>query len=199
MHHLLSGKHKKTDGIAPLKRCHLQRLETEQSNNDHQKSDTPRESCIRHWSPWRGCGTSPLRRNTDAPLAGHRIEVWQFDMNGKYLHSGDRLNIDFDAAFQGFGHDITASDRSYVFRTIKRVTYPGRTPHILVKVFDGTREILTTQFYIDGQPARPHLQSPVRKRCQSGIHGLHFRHRRRGDDARRCRVISEACTRAALW
>ncbi|MFK7752368.1 MAG: hypothetical protein AB8B51_07440, partial [Sedimentitalea sp.] len=50
------------------------------------------------------------------PLAGHRIEIWQCDMNGKYLHSGDRQNIEFDAAFQGFGHDITGSDGSYVFR-----------------------------------------------------------------------------------
>lgn len=88
-----------------------------------------------------------------APLAGHRIEIWQCDVNGKYLHSGDRQSIDFDAAFQGFGHDITGPDGSYVFRTIKPVTYPGRTPHIHVKVFDGTNEILTTQFYIDGHPA----------------------------------------------
>lgn len=88
-----------------------------------------------------------------APLAGHRIEIWQCDMNGKYLHSGDRQSIDFDAAFQGFGHDITGADGDYVFRTIKPVTYPGRTPHIHVKVFDASREILTTQFYIDGHPA----------------------------------------------
>jgi len=88
-----------------------------------------------------------------APRAGHRIEIWQCDMNGKYLHSGDRQNIAFDAAFQGFGHDITGPDGSYVFRTIKPVTYPGRTPHIHVKVFDGTDELLTTQFYIDGHPA----------------------------------------------
>ncbi|MFK7874826.1 MAG: hypothetical protein AB8B71_03465, partial [Paracoccaceae bacterium] len=54
-----------------------------------------------------------------APRAGHRIEIWQCDANGKYLHSGDRQKIDFDAAFQGFGHDITGPDGSYVFRTIK--------------------------------------------------------------------------------
>ncbi len=87
------------------------------------------------------------------PRAGHRIEIWQCDMNGKYLHSGDRQRIAFDPAFQGFGHDITGPDGSYVFRTIKPVTYPGRTPHIHVKVFDGSREILTSQFYIDGHPA----------------------------------------------
>jgi len=88
-----------------------------------------------------------------APLADHRVEIWQCDMNGKYLHSGDRQALEFDAAFQGFGHDITGPDGSYQFRTIKPVTYPGRTPHIHVKVFNDTEELLTTQFYLDGHPA----------------------------------------------
>ncbi|UWQ22612.1 protocatechuate 3,4-dioxygenase [Jannaschia sp. W003] len=88
-----------------------------------------------------------------APLAGRRIEIWQCDTNGKYLHAGDRQAIAFDAAFQGFGHDVTGPDGGYAFRTIKPVTYPGRAPHIHVKLFDGEREVLTTQFYIEGHPA----------------------------------------------
>jgi len=92
--------------------------------------------------------------NTDgAPLAGSRIEIWQCDLNGKYLHSGDNQAIAFDPAFQGFGHDITGPDGAYEFRTIKPVTYPGRTPHIHVNVFDGDREVLPTPFYIAGHPA----------------------------------------------
>lgn len=87
------------------------------------------------------------------PLADRRIEIWQCDMNGKYLHTGDRQAIDFDPAFQGFGHDITGPDGSYEFRTIKPVTYPGRTPHIHVKVFDGETEVITSQFYVEGHPA----------------------------------------------
>lgn len=91
--------------------------------------------------------------NSDgAPLEGRRIEIWQCDMNGKYFHPGDRQNIAFDPAFQGFGHDITGPDGAYEFRTIKPVTYPGRTPHIHVKVFDGDREVLTSQFYVEGHP-----------------------------------------------
>jgi protocatechuate 3,4-dioxygenase beta subunit len=97
--------------------------------------------------------TGRILDQTGTPRAGHRIEIWQCDTNGKYLHSGDRQSIPFDPAFQGFGHDITDADGRYVFRTIKPVTYPGRTPHIHVKVFDKTQEILTTQFYIDGHPA----------------------------------------------
>lgn len=88
-----------------------------------------------------------------APLADHRVEIWQCDMNGKYMHSADRQAVEFDPAFQGFGHDITGPDGSYSFRTIKPVAYPGRTPHIHVKVLNGDREILTTQFYIADHPA----------------------------------------------
>lgn len=62
-----------------------------------------------------------------------------------------------DGAFQGFGHVVTGDDGAYAFRTIKPVAYPGRTPHIHVKVFPpgvtaGSGRELTTQFYIDGHP-----------------------------------------------
>ncbi len=86
------------------------------------------------------------------PLARHRIEIWQCDMDGNYMHPRDSRSVNFDQAFQGFGHDVTDNGGSYVFRTIKPTIYPGRTPHIHVKVFDGNRELLTTQFYIKGHP-----------------------------------------------
>ena len=83
-------------------------------------------------------------------LPVHRIEIWQCDVNGKYLHPNDPRNVVYDSGFQGFGHDITDTHGNYSFKTIKPTTYPGRAPHIHVKVFDGMREILTTQFYISG-------------------------------------------------
>lgn len=86
------------------------------------------------------------------PLGGRRIEIWQCDMKGKYLHPGDRQNIVHDSGFQGFGHDITDANGGYRFRTIRPVSYPGRAPHIHVKVLDGTKTLLTTQFYIKGHP-----------------------------------------------
>ena len=85
-------------------------------------------------------------------LSGVRVEIWQCDVNGKYLHPGDSRNIKHDNAFQGFGHDITNEKGEYSFRTIKPTKYPGRTPHIHVKVCIGEKELLTTQFYIDGEP-----------------------------------------------
>lgn len=85
------------------------------------------------------------------PLPGARVEIWQCDANGRYLHSGDRGGPARDTAFQGFGHAVTAADGRYRFRTIRPVPYPGRTPHIHVKVI-APRQELTTQFYIDGDP-----------------------------------------------
>lgn len=80
-------------------------------------------------------------------IAGARVEIWQVDANARYLHTGERSDRPRDAAFQGFGHDITDVDGRYEFRTIKPVAYPGRTPHIHVKVITAERT-LTTQFYI---------------------------------------------------
>ncbi|RDE18960.1 protocatechuate 3,4-dioxygenase [Motiliproteus coralliicola] len=86
------------------------------------------------------------------PLADHRVEIWQCDVNGKYLHRGDDRNVVYDTGFQGFGHDITDADGHYRFRTIKPTIYPGRAPHIHVKVLKGRHELLTTQFYIADDP-----------------------------------------------
>ena len=85
------------------------------------------------------------------PIKDARVEIWQCDANGHYLHTGDNNAVPPDKAFQGFGHTITNSDGVYTFRTIKPVSYPGRTPHIHVKAFANGRE-LTTQFYIDEYP-----------------------------------------------
>ena len=74
------------------------------------------------------------------PQPGLRIEIWQTDMNGRYLHSADNRAVAYDHGFQGFGHDITDANGAYRFRTIKPNRYPGRTPHIHVKVLNSERE-----------------------------------------------------------
>ncbi|MEM7303351.1 MAG: protocatechuate 3,4-dioxygenase [Pseudomonadota bacterium] len=86
------------------------------------------------------------------PFSNKRVEIWQCDWNGKYLHPGDNRDLVHDRGFQGFGHDITNGDGRFSFRTIMPVTYPGRTPHIHLKVLDGRRELLTSQLYIKGHP-----------------------------------------------
>ena len=85
------------------------------------------------------------------PLAGAQVEIWQCDETGHYHHPGDRGDK-ADPAFQGFGRVTVGADGSYRFRTIRPVPYTGRTPHIHVKVKLGTRELLTTQLYVAGDP-----------------------------------------------
>jgi len=85
------------------------------------------------------------------PVPGAKVEIWQCDVNGRYLHTGDRGGPPRDAAFQGFGRAISDAGGHYRFRTIMPVPYPGRTPHIHAKVFHDGR-VLTTQFYLADHP-----------------------------------------------
>lgn len=93
-------------------------------------------------------GTVTDTRGT--PLAGGVIEIWQCDQDGHYHHPGDGGKA--DPAFQGFGKVTLGKDGGYRFRTLKPAPYSGRTPHIHVKVRLEGQELLTTQFYVQGDP-----------------------------------------------
>ena len=84
------------------------------------------------------------------PLRNAVIEIWQCDNSGAYLHTGSSNRDKADKNFQGFGRFTTGSTGEYYFRTIKPVPYPGRAPHIHIKVKKGGKELLTSQFYIKG-------------------------------------------------
>jgi len=87
------------------------------------------------------------------PIRNATVEIWQCDANAVYLHtrdSGPKASQQ-DKHFQGFGRFETAASGEYRFRTIKPVPYPGRpAPHIHIKVKQGDRELLTSQFMIRG-------------------------------------------------
>jgi protocatechuate 3,4-dioxygenase beta subunit len=85
------------------------------------------------------------------PLPGALVELWQCDANGRYLHPGDSRGKPRDPSFQGYGRALADQGGGYRFRTIRPVAYPGRTPHIHVKVLQGDRELLTTQMYVAGE------------------------------------------------
>ncbi len=85
------------------------------------------------------------------PVPGVRIEIWQCDAFGVYHHPRDRRGP-ADPNFQGFGHTVAADEGAYRFRTIVPVAYPGRTPHIHVKIRGDGFEALTTQMYVAGNP-----------------------------------------------
>ncbi|WP_435010858.1 intradiol ring-cleavage dioxygenase [Tundrisphaera lichenicola] len=86
------------------------------------------------------------------PVRNAVVEIWQADNNGAYLHSGTSNADKRDAHFQGFGRFLTGSTGEYLFRTIKPVPYPGRTPHIHFMIKPKGQEKLTTQCYIKDHP-----------------------------------------------
>jgi len=84
------------------------------------------------------------------PIKNATVEIWQCDANGVYNHSRDsgRRPEKQDKNFQGFGRTLTTVDGAYNFRTIRPVRYPGRTPHIHVKVWRGGKDVLTSQILV---------------------------------------------------
>lgn len=86
------------------------------------------------------------------PIRNAIVEIWQCDNNGAYLHSRTSNRDKRDPNFQGFGRFVTGSTGEYLFRTIKPVPYPGRTPHIHYAIKIKGQEKFTTQCYIQGHP-----------------------------------------------
>jgi protocatechuate 3,4-dioxygenase beta subunit len=86
------------------------------------------------------------------PIRNATVEIWQCDAKGVYLHGNSDNAAKRDANFQGFGRFLTGSTGEYLFRTIKPVAYPGRTPHIHFAVKFKGRDKFTTQCYIKGDP-----------------------------------------------
>ena len=84
------------------------------------------------------------------PIRSALVEIWQVDNHAVYIHSGSDNAGKHDKNFQGFGRFLTGSTGEYLFRTIKPVSYPGRTPHIHFAVKTKGHEKFTTQCYIKG-------------------------------------------------
>ena len=76
------------------------------------------------------------------PVAGAWLDFWQADARGAYDNAGYRLR----------GHQFTDSAGRYSLETVVPGEYPGRTPHIHVKVRAANRPVLTTQLYFPGAP-----------------------------------------------
>jgi protocatechuate 3,4-dioxygenase, beta subunit len=86
------------------------------------------------------------------PIRNALVEIWQTDKNGVYLHTASANRKERDTNFQGFGRFLTGSTGEYLFRTIKPVRYPGRTPHIHFAVKTKDKDRFTTQCYVAGEP-----------------------------------------------
>ena len=112
------------------------------------------------------------------PVRNALVEIWQCDGKGVYLHTADsdKKKDQQDKHFQGFGRFATSAKGEYYFRTIKPVPYPGRTPHIHVKVKKNGKELLCTQCYIDGHPgnAKDGIYSSIKDAKQKANVSLDF-------------------------
>ncbi|MEZ5449895.1 MAG: hypothetical protein R3E89_13295 [Thiolinea sp.] len=99
------------------------------------------------------------------PLAGIRVEIWQCDGQGLYDHPRQSQTERFDQHFLGFGAQLTDREGRYRFHTLYPVPYTG-PPHIHAKLWQGDRELLTTQLYLQGQTGAHEWFSAGREHLQ---------------------------------
>lgn len=81
------------------------------------------------------------------PISDARVEIWQVDHQGIYLHPGDPNVRRRDSAFQAYGEARTDADGHVRFTTIRPPAYEGRPAHIHAKITPPGGLTLTTQFY----------------------------------------------------
>lgn len=94
-----------------------------------------------------------VRSRDGGPVVGARIQIWQADAAGIYLHPADPRFAERDAGFQGYGATRADDAGRYAFRTIRPGLYPGRTPHIHLRATspDGRLDLIT-QAYLPDSP-----------------------------------------------
>jgi protocatechuate 3,4-dioxygenase, beta subunit len=86
-------------------------------------------------------------------IDGAEVEIWQCDVLAAYRHPGVRLAAgQYDEAFQGFGAGRADRDGRLRFLSIKPVPYPGRTPHIHIKLRHASFGEVSSQLFIAGDP-----------------------------------------------
>jgi protocatechuate 3,4-dioxygenase beta subunit len=90
---------------------------------------------------------------TGRPLAGGVLELWQCNAAGRYHHPRDRSPAPIDPLFRGYGRAVADGEGRFGFRTIRPVPYPGRTPHLHLRVTSASGVTLVTQVYVRGEPA----------------------------------------------
>jgi protocatechuate 3,4-dioxygenase beta subunit len=94
-----------------------------------------------------------LADTNDRIVDGAEVEIWQCDALAAYRHPGVRLVAGgYDEAFQGFGASRSDRDGQTRFRSIKPMPYPGRTPHIHIKLRHASFGEVTSQLFIAGDP-----------------------------------------------
>jgi protocatechuate 3,4-dioxygenase beta subunit len=85
------------------------------------------------------------------PLSGARLELWQANAHGRYIHSADGdASGPLDPNFQGYASLRADVEGRYRIKTIKPAPYSGRTSHLHFNA-EGGRVKLTTQMFFEGE------------------------------------------------
>jgi protocatechuate 3,4-dioxygenase beta subunit len=93
------------------------------------------------------------------PLADAVVDIWHCDASGVYSGFDEGEGERFLR-----GAQVTNADGIVQFRTIYPGWYPGRTPHIHVKVHVDRATVLTTQLYFDEETSeRVYAEPPYRQ------------------------------------
>ena len=92
------------------------------------------------------------------PVTGAKVEIWQTDSKGRYVHPSDANPAQADPNFQGYSTQLTDAEGRYRFKTVKPAPYPVlflvnsmRAPHIHFEV-SGKMDRLVTQMFFPNEP-----------------------------------------------
>lgn len=86
-------------------------------------------------------------------IDGAQVEIWQCDARAQYRHARVAHDTgEHDEGFQGYGDARSGRDGTLRLRTIRPVPYPGRTPHLHVKLRHASFGELTSQLFVAGDP-----------------------------------------------
>jgi protocatechuate 3,4-dioxygenase beta subunit len=90
------------------------------------------------------------------PVKGARVELWQANTHGRYVHPSDTNPAPLDPSFEGFAAQDSDAEGRYRFKTIKPGAYPAnpnwmRPPHLHFEVIGKINRVIT-QMYFPGEP-----------------------------------------------
>lgn len=106
------------------------------------KTDTPaRTSFIEKGASSRLVVTGQVLSAQCRPVANALLEFWHADELGEYDNKGYRYR----------GHQHADAEGRFRLETIVPAEYPGRAPHIHVKVQAPGRRVLTSQLYFPNE------------------------------------------------
>ena len=89
------------------------------------------------------------------PVKGARVELWQANTHGRYVHPSDANPAPLDPNFEGFAIQDADAEGRYRFKTIKPGAYPVnanwmRPPHLHFEVTGKLNRVIT-QMYFPGE------------------------------------------------